>query len=311
MKRLVLFSALVMRCMAQTPQPDLQHPPVNPEFIALPNSQVDSKVIEHKNITYLHASGTDLQLDVYQQPGNTPTPVIVYFHGGAWWKNARPASFGGFRSLLALGFSLVAVDYRLTGVAPAPASVQDARCSLAWVKRNARQYNFDLNEMIVFGTSSGGHLALMAGMLPNHNDIDLAECTDQPRVAAILDFYGITDLAPLTTPGATLKKSASNWLGEHPDPSAFAAKMSPLHYVRTGLPPVFIVHGDADPVVPYDQSEQLRDQLAALHVPVRMFTVPGGQHGKFSAEQSLKIGEALKQFLRENNLLLHLQNTQQ
>ncbi len=169
MKRcFLLLSLLALRCLglAQAPQPDLQHPPVNPEFIALPHSQADVKIIEHKNITYLHASGTDQQLDVYQQPASKPAPVIVYLHGGAWWKNARPASSTGFRSLLSLGFSLVTVDYRLTGVAPAPASVQDARCSLAWVKRNARQYNFDLNEVIVFGTSSGGHLALMAGMLP-------------------------------------------------------------------------------------------------------------------------------------------------
>jgi acetyl esterase/lipase len=306
MKRsFLLLSLLVLRglSLAQAPLLDLQHPPVNPEFIALPHSQADVKIIEHKNIPYLHASGTDQQLDVYQQPGDKPAPVIVYLHGGAWWKNARPVSSTGFRSLLSLGFSLVTVDSRLTGVAPAPASVQDARCSLAWVKRNAKQYNFDLNEVIAFGTSSGGHLALMAGMLPEPSDVDLAECTDQPKVAAIFDFYGITDLMPLTAPGATLKKSASNWLGERADLPAFAEKMSPLHYVRPNLPPVFIVHGDADPVVPYEQSIQLRDRLNAVRVPVRMFTVPGGQHGKFSAEQSLEVGEQMKQFLLENHLM--------
>jgi acetyl esterase/lipase len=304
MKRILLLGLIAtLRGLAQTPQPDLQHPPVNPEFIALPNVQPDSAIIEHKNITYLHASGADLQLDVYQQPGNKPAPVVVYFHGGAWWKNARPASSGGFRSLLSLGFSLVTVDYRLTGVAPAPASVQDARCSLAWVKRSAAEFHFDLNEVIAFGTSSGGHLALMAGMLPTKNDIDLAECADQPKVAAIFDFYGITDMSPLLVTGATLKKSATNWLGERADSSEFVAKMSPLHYVRASLPPIFIVHGDADPVVPYDQSVQLRDQLTALHIPVRMFTVPGGQHGKFTSQESLRVGDALKEFLLENHLL--------
>ncbi len=65
----------------------------------------------------------------------------------------------------------------------------------------------------------------------------------------------------------------------------------------------FIVHGDADPVVPYEQSIQLRDRLNAVHVPVRMFTVPGGQHGKFSAEQSLEVGEQMKRFLLENHLM--------
>jgi acetyl esterase/lipase len=306
MKYLAFLVGLVaLHGFAQTTQPDLQHPPVNPEFIALPHAEAGPQIIEHKNITYLHASGADLQLDVYQQPGKTSAPVIVYFHGGAWWKNARPATANGFRSLLSLGFTLVTVDYRLTGVAPAPASVQDARCSLAWVKRNAAQYNFDLNEVIAFGTSSGGHLALMAGMLPPKSDIDLPECSDQPKIAAIFDFYGITSMSPLLEPGATLKRSASNWLGQSAADPAFAEKMSPLHYVRPGLPPTFIVHGDADPVVPYTQSIQLRDQLTAAAVPVRMFTVPGGQHGKFTQQQSLEVGEALKQFLRDNHLLPH------
>jgi acetyl esterase/lipase len=82
---------------AQGPQPDVQHPPINPEFIALPAAQSAAAVVEHKNITYVQASGTDLQLDVYPQRDNRPAPVVVYFHGGAWWKNARPVSAGGFR----------------------------------------------------------------------------------------------------------------------------------------------------------------------------------------------------------------------
>lgn len=110
---LFLLSGMVL---AQTPMPpDLQHPPVKPEFIALPETVSKIMPIEHKNITYLHASGVDLQLDVYQQPAAKPAPVVVYIHGGAWWKNARPTSAAGFHSLLSMGFSLVTVDYRLTG----------------------------------------------------------------------------------------------------------------------------------------------------------------------------------------------------
>jgi acetyl esterase/lipase len=186
-----LIASLTFSAAAQQPA---QPPPVNPEFIALPNTTARALPIEHKNITYLRASGQDLQLDVYQQPGTKPSPVIVYFHGGAWWKNARPQSAASFQSLLSLGFSLVMVDYRLTGVAPAPAAIQDARCSLSWVSKNAKTYNFDLNEVIVFGTSSGGHQALMSGMLPASSPVDLPECKDQPRAAALLDFYGISDV---------------------------------------------------------------------------------------------------------------------
>ena len=300
---LLLSFAALARTPAPPQQPDLQHPPINPEFIALPDTTSKAMPIEHKNINYLHASGADLQLDVYQQPKAKPTPVVIYFHGGAWWKNARPNSASGFHSLLSMGFSLVTVDYRLTGVARAPASVQDARCALSWVKQHAAEYNFDLDEVIVFGTSSGGHLALMAGMLPDNNSVDLPECRNQPKIAAIFDFYGISDVKELLANGFTLKRSATNWIGDAPDAAALATQMSPLSYVRPGLPPTFIVHGDADPVVPYEQSVRLRDALRASKVPVELHAVPGGQHGKFSAEQSLNIGAALSKFLETNHLM--------
>jgi len=278
-------------------------PPVAQEFIALPERQTPVIPIESKNIVYLHASGQDLELDVYQQPNAQNAPVVVYLHGGAWWKNARPQTAASFRSLLAMGVSLVTVDYRLTGVAPAPAAVQDARCSLAWVKKNAARFHFDLDKVLVFGTSSGGHLALMAGMLPAGNSVDLPGCQDVPKVAAILDFYGITDVEELLGDRYTLQRSSHNWLGNVPDQHALARQMSPLSYVRPGLPPVFIVHGNADPVVPYEQSTRLRDALAAAGDTVELVTVEGGQHGKFSPEQVLMVGNSLRQFLLHSHLL--------
>jgi acetyl esterase/lipase len=299
----IFTSILTLTSLAQQPAPTTTAPPINPEFIALPAAQTKVVPIEHHDITYLHASGQDLKLDVYQQPGAKKSPVIVYFHGGAWWKNARPQSAASFHSLLSLGFSLVMVDYRLTGVAPAPAAIQDARCSLSWVKRNAATYNLDLDEVIVFGTSSGGHQALMAGMLPAANDVDLPECKDQPRVAAILDFYGISDIRPLLAEGQTLKNSSDRWIGGGQDRLALAARMSPVTYLRAGLPPMFIVHGDADPVVPYEQSTSLEVALRDLKVPVRLYTVHGGQHGKFTPDQSLAIGASLQRFLDEQHLL--------
>jgi acetyl esterase/lipase len=221
------------------------------------------------------------------------------------WTNALPQSAASVPSLLSLGFSLVMVDYRLTGVAPAPAAIQDARCSLSWISKNAKTYNFDLNEVIVFGTSSGGHRALMSGMLPASNPVDLPECKDQPRVTAILDFYGISDVRPLLAAGMTLKNSADRWIGNgnEPDRIALATQISPITYVRPGLPPTLIIHGDADPVVPYEQSTSLRQALTNVNVPVQLYTVPGGQHRKFSPEQSLAVGASLQQFLATQGLL--------
>ena len=257
--------------------------------------------IEHKNIAYRMVDGHDLQLDVYEQPGGKPAPVVVYWHGGAWWKGARPGT--GAKVLLSMGFSVVNVDYRLTDVAIAPAAVQDVRCSLAWVKKNAAEYHFDTSRIVAYGTSAGGHLALMAGFLPAKNDIDPPECGDVPQVAAVMDFYGIPDLTGVMTSGIPLNKSLGRWLGTGPDMLKIAAQLSPNTYLHAGLPPVFIAHGDADPVVPYQQSIDLKKQLEALHVPVTMFSVPGGHHGEFPPDQTLLINEALLKFFVENHIL--------
>lgn len=259
--------------------------------------------VEHKNIVYRHASGEDLALDVYEQPGGKASPVVVYWHGGAWWKGQRPATWGGFRALLDMGFSIVSVDYRLTGVAPAPAAVEDVRCSLAWVAQNASTYHFDVNRIVAYGTSAGGHLALMAGFLPAKNSIDPAECGAVPHIAAVMDFYGIPDVKGVITSGIPLSKSTVRWIGTGPTQLALAAQMSPITYLRTGLPPVFIAHGDTDPVVPYQQSVDLKRSLEALHVPVTMVSVPGGVHGRFPPEQMLRINDALLAFFRKQGIL--------
>ena len=228
---------------------------------------------------------------------------MVYWHGGAWWKGERPATYGSFRALLGMGFSVVSVDYRLTDVALAPAAVQDVRCSLAWVKKNAAEYHFDASRVVAYGTSAGGHLALMAGFLPPKNGIDPPECGEVPQVATVMDYYGIPDVKGVVTSGIPLSKSTVRWLGNGPEMLGLAAQMSPVTYLRAGLPSVFIAHGDADPTVPYQQSIGLRKSLESLHVPVTMITVPGGVHGAFPPDQTLRINEALEKFFLENHII--------
>jgi dipeptidyl aminopeptidase/acylaminoacyl peptidase len=82
-----------------------------------------------------------------------------------------------------------------------------------------------------------------------------------------------------------------------------ARRMSPMSYVRAGLPPVFIVHGDADPTVPYAQSVALEAALRGVGVPVGMYTVPGGLHGNFSDEQKKIIMARVATFLSEQHLI--------
>ena len=154
----------------------------------------------------------DLHLDVFQMPSAKPAPVVVHLHGGGWTAPAGQShSPGPFTALLAAGISVVSVQYRSSLEAPAPAALQDVHCVLSWVKANAAKYNFDLNRVILYGVSAGGELALMAAYAPDW--FDPPGCKDQPKVAAVLDYYGPPDLAEamLHEPGSG--DFLRQWLG--------------------------------------------------------------------------------------------------
>lgn len=252
-----------------------------------------------KEVVYQDHGGRQMHLDIYSTADRSegPAPVVLYFHGGAWARGARPADGSGFRSYLDAGFSVVAVEYRLAGEASAPAAVQDVRCALKWVGANAERMGFDQKRIIVYGTSAGGHLALMAGLLPTGNEIDLPSCKDAPRPAAILDFFGPTDLTTIRSIDGKLHPAVPRWIGEVPDLTKAARNVSPVHWLDKSAPPVFIVHGDADEVVPISQSIDLDRRLAELGVQHEFVIVPGGGHGKFNPEDKAKVNDRLMSFL--------------
>lgn len=260
---------------------------------------------EVHDIVYTQPNGIPQRLDIFINPAASarrPAPVLVYFHGGAWARGARPTHPGGFNGFYHMGFSVVSVDYRLADVATAPAAATDVLCALSWVKRNAETLHFDASRIVVYGTSAGGHLALLAGLLPRNTDIADPACGPLPQPAAILDFYGPADLTAGYQPGGPFR-SVQKWIGPVADPVALARKLSPMTYVRSGLPPVFIVHGDADPTVPYAQSLALKAALDRAGVATGLHTVAGGLHGKFDAGEKSIIYKEIEAFLTAQGIL--------
>ena len=269
------------------------------------------------NITYMRASGVDLKLDVYQsRDAEGPNPTLVYFHGGGWTNGSKESSALTFLPYLKMGWNVVNVGYRLADVAHAPAAVEDCRCALRWIYRNAEQFNFDLNQIVVTGNSAGGHLSLTTGMLPESADMD-RQCpgnrrrawstgetsTEELKVAAIINWYGITDVVDSLhrKPGPSGAYTVA-WLGSSSDREDIAQKVSPLTYVRRGLPPTLTIHGDADPIVPYEHAVRLHEALDDVGVPNELVTVPGGGHGGFTIEENLRIYAAIRSFLSTHGL---------
>jgi acetyl esterase/lipase len=268
------------------------------------------------NLTYRTVSNWDAKLDIYQPRGlKGPNPTLMFFHGGGWTNGNKEGAAFSLLPFLQMGWSVVNVEYRLTSVALAPAAVEDARCALRWVYRNAKQYNFDTTKIVTTGQSAGGHLALMTGVAPRSAGFDNTcpgdraggasssspSNTDELKVAAIVDWYGIADVNELLS-GSNVRSWAVAWLGALPYRDELAKQLSPLTYVRAGIPPIISVHGDADPTVPYTQKQRLHQALDKAGLAHELVTIPNGKHGGFTDQDNLKAYSSIRAFLSRYGL---------
>jgi acetyl esterase/lipase len=262
------------------------------------------------NLVYLRANGWEGRLDVYAQRGDTPTPTVLFFHGGGWTQGSKEASATSLLPWLTMGYSVVNVEYRLASVSPAPAAIEDSRCALRWVHANAKEYGFDTARLVTTGQSAGAHLALMTGMAPVSAGFDrICLTAAEPKVGAIVNFYGITDVGdlldgpnktPFPWPGN--RPYAVQWLGNPPNRAEIAQAASPLTYVRPGAPPVISIQGDADPTVPYSHSVRLHEALQKAGVVTEHVPIPKGLHGNFTLEEWQRAFARIQAFLHANGM---------
>ncbi len=250
------------------------------------------------DVVYTKVLDWEGRADLYISPkASKPTPVLINIHGGGW-KSGVKETQGGFNSFFNAGFAVANMEYRLSGQAKAPAAVEDTRCMLIYLIKNAKALNIDPNKIIIMGGSAGGHLALMGGLLANDHRFD-TNClgVENIKVAAIIDKYGIADVWDWTYGPEHKSSSPKLWLGDKANDDAFIKSVSPVSYVTKDSPPIFIVHGNADPTVPYQQSVDLYKKLQELGVKSQFITVEGGLHGKFDKEKNNEINAAILQFI--------------
>ena len=272
--------------------------PVSPWTAGLAN---DTRVAN--GITYLTASNWEAKLDVYVPRAAGPHPTVLHIHGGGWVGGSRESVLLRALPYLEMGLAVVNITYRLGQVAPAPAAVEDCLCALRWVVRNAKEYAFDTSRIVVMGYSAGGHLALTTGMRPASAGFD-RQCpgTEDLKVAAIVNWYGITDVADLLD-GKNIRPYAVQWLGSRPDRVEVARRVSPMTYIRQGLPPILTIHGDADPTVPYAHATALQQGLQKAGGAAELITVPNGRHGNFPLPDQIKALEGVRAFLTKHGIL--------
>ncbi len=240
-------------------------------------------------------------LDIYRSkraPAND-RPAVLVIHGGGWVNGSKEAVFEKFcLPWLEKGFVVANVEYRLAKAALAPAAVEDAIAAAQWLRQNAAKYGVNRKKLVVTGGSAGGHLALMVGMTPKQ-----AKFGRPPRVAAVINFYGITDVQDQLE-GSNMRNYATTWVPNSlPDQQELARRVSPRSWVRKKLPPILTIHGDEDPTVPYEHGVDLTKELRTAGADAELIPVQRGGHGNFPPEKFAELYSQIFNFLERRKIL--------
>jgi acetyl esterase/lipase len=227
------------------------------------------------------------KLDIYmpEMKGDTKPPLVVWVHGGGWQAGSKELN-GPARGLVDQGFAVAAINYRYTNTDPFPAQIHDCKAAVRWLKAHAHEYGYDPKHVGAFGSSAGGHLVALLGTTGGVNDLegDGGNRDQSSRVDAVVDWFGAHDFLNWDKPGSLVDGNTSaiigKLLGGPIESQRDAAKRaSPITYVSKDCPPMLIVHGDKDNLVPLYQSELFAEALKKKGVDANLHVVKGGGHG--------------------------------
>lgn len=235
-----------------------------------------------RDIEYGTGGGRPLLLDLYR-PTDAPKgklPCVIFFHGGGWRggdKKGTPVA-----RLVPRGYVAVSVNYRLSGEATFPAAVEDAKCAVRWVRAHAEQRGIDADRLGAWGSSAGGHLALMVGLAGPDAKLEGegGNADASSRVQAVVSWFGPADFASGHEhfeggPGAEQAFLG----GAYEEKKDVWVRASPVTHASKDDPPVLMIHGARDDTVPLDQSKRMLAALEEAGGEARLIVVKGAGHG--------------------------------
>ncbi len=256
--------------------------------------QLPPGVKMERDVPYIENGDDAQKLDIYfpEKPGDKPLPLIVHIHGGGW--------IGGSKfpcpvvSMVSKGYVVASIEYRFSQKAKFPAQIQDCQAAIRWLRGNASKYNIDVDHVGAVGGSAGGHLSALVGTAGGKKAFPvIGEFRDQSdAVQCVCDIFGPANFTSVMKQAEEDKNVRNIFKFNTPsDPyssligaaldreKGLTDAVSPIHYVSEQTPPMLILHGTHDTLVPYAQSEELTAALKAKNVPVWFQTLPGSGHG--------------------------------
>lgn len=226
------------------------------------------------DLTYKTVGGRELKLDLYlpAQPAAEPVPCVVVIHGGAWMSGKREDMAGFCQGLAAQGLAAATVQYRLAPNDRWPAMIDDCADAVKYLRKNAGEHGLDPARFGAAGASAGAHLSLLLAFKDGWTE------GGSSRVSVVLNLFGPTDM------GQDFQESLRNMVSQavvgkpYAEAGAEIKALSPITYVKKGVPPVFTIHGDQDTVVPVRQATRLDEAMKAAGAVHEIRIIEGMGH---------------------------------
>lgn len=259
-----------------------------------------------------------LELDVFvPAAADVPAPAVIWIHGGGFLTGSRrfpPLEWEPgvlFQTITDAGFAVVSIDYRHSGEAPFPAQLHDGKAAIRYVRRYASELGIDPERIAVWGESAGGQLAALLGLVSGDDELEgaVGVVGESSEVTAVVDFYGISDVARVPRFGETFPPEVRAMLAQpspmaadimatllHDSPLAGdrrARAASPVSHARVDAPPFLLVHGDSDLVVPLEHSVILAERLRAVGSSVELVVVPAANHVFWGSDPGAEFARAI------------------
>lgn len=236
-----------------------------------------------RNIPYCSIEdGTSLLMDIYYpNQRQEPCPVVVYVHGGSWESGDKSEAQNIFRptELVRGGNVFVSVNYRLAPDYRFPASIEDVKCAVRWLRAHAESMGIDPQRIAAMGSSAGGHLVTLLGTAgPEAGWDQIGGYSEQSsQVQAVVDLFG--PAAPTGVISDVDISLLQEVFGARDINDPVLQRASPLNYISADAPPFMIIHGTEDTTVPLEQSTLLAERLRSAGVPTELIVVKGAGHG--------------------------------
>lgn len=270
-------------------------------FVTASATFADEGYSRREDVIYGRKHGMALTFDVFTPKENSHHTGVIHVVSGGWHSDHKQINVKFFEKLLTRGYTVFAVVHGSEPRFTIPEAIADLNRAVRFIRAHAADYQIDPDRLGMTGGSAGGHLSLMQGVAGNEGEKDHADPIERvsSRVQSVACFFPPTDFLNYGKPGEIALGNGT--LKDFPAPFEFneynsqqkiyerindearrqeiGRQISPITHVSADDPPMLIIHGDADQLVPIQQAQIFIDKMQAVGAEAKLVTKPGAKHG--------------------------------